>query len=161
MQKTTLKVTMENGKVLSDMGLILLCALEELGCETTSLDPYAYIWDYPDNCVLSVLQTEEVNMVKQDTKYYVISGKDSTSKFVFEVKNNPQKHCGKPTPIYPTNYDSLYMARLSEGFDMNAGRNLGREKNGATKILQYLGPKAKNDFGQLYAHNPQLEGTQF
>ena len=159
-QKTTLKVTMENGKVLSDMGLILPCALEELGCETGSLDPYAYIWDYPDNCVLSVLQTEEVNMAKQDTKYYVISGKDCTSKFVFEVKNIPQKHCGKPTPIYPTNYDSLYMARLSEGFDMDTGRNLGREKNGATKILQYLGPQTKKDFGQLYAHKPQLEGTQ-
>ena len=100
-------------------------------------------------------------MVKQDRKYYVISGKDSTSKFVFEVKNNPQKHCRKPTPIYPTNYDSLYMARLSEGFDMDTGRNLGREKNGASKILQYLGPREKNDFGQLYAHNPQLEGTLF
>ena len=61
MQKTILKVTMENGKVLSDMGLILPCALKELGCETTSLDPYAYIWDYPDNCVLSILRTEEVN----------------------------------------------------------------------------------------------------
>ena len=160
MQRTTLKVTMENGKVLSDMGLILPCALEELGCKTTLLDPYAYIWDYADNCVLSVLRTEEVNMVKQDTKYYVIGGKDSTSKFVVEVKNNPQKHCGKPTPIYLTNYDSLHMARLSEGFDMVSGRNLGREKNGATKILQYLGPRAKNDFGQLYANNPQLEGTQ-
>ena len=44
---------------------------------------------------------------------------------------------------------------------METGRNLGREKNGATKILQYLGPREKNDFGQLYAHNPQLEGTQF
>ena len=157
MQKTTLKVTMEIGKVLSDMGLILPCALEELGCETTSLDPYAYIWDYPENCVLSVLPTEEVNMVKQDTKYYVIIGKDSTSKFVFEVKNNPQKHCGKPTLLYPT---KLYMARLSEGFDMDSGRNLGREKNGATKILHYLGPGVKNSFGQLYAHNLQLEGTQ-
>ena len=161
MQKTTLKVTIENGKVLSDMGQILPCALEELGCETTSLDPYAYIWDYPDNCVLSILRTEDVNMVKQDRKYYVISRRDSISKFVFEVKNNPQKHCGKTTPIYPTNYDSLYVARLSEGFDMETGRNLGREKNGATKILQYLGPREKNDLGQLYAHNPQLEGTQF
>ena len=142
-KKTTLKVTMENGKVLSDIGLVLPCALEELGCERTSLDPYAYIWDYPDNCVVSVIRTEEVNMVEQDTKYYVINGKDSTSQFVFEVKNNPQKHCVKPTPIYPTNYGSLFMARLSEGFDMNTGRNLGREKNGATKILQYLGPRAK------------------
>ena len=161
MQKTTLKVTIENGKVLSDMGLLLPCALGELGCETTSLDPYGYTWDYPDNCVLSVLRTEDVNMVKQHNKYYVISGSDSTSKFVFEVKNNPQKHCGKPTPIYPTNYDSLYMARISEGFDMDSGRNLGCEKNGVTKILQYLGPKQKSDFGQLYAYNPTLVGTTY
>ena len=84
----------------------------------------------------------------------------TSSKFVFEVKNNPQKHCGKPTSIYPTNYDSLYMDRLSESSDMDTGRNLGRNQNGATKILQYLGPKEKSDFGQLYAHNPKLEGTQ-
>ena len=160
MQTTTLKVTLEKGKVLSDSGLYLPCALEELGCETTSLDPYAYIWDYPDNCAISILQTEEVNMVKQGKKYYVISGAESSSKFVIEVKNNPQKHCGKPTSTYPTNYESLYMDRLSEGFDMDTGRNLGRAQNGATTILQYLGPKEKGDFGQLYAHNPMLEGTQ-
>ena len=52
MQTTTLKVSLENGKVLSDIGLILPCALEELGCETTSLVPYASIWDYPDNCAI-------------------------------------------------------------------------------------------------------------
>ena len=134
MQTTTLKVTLENGKVPSDSGLILPCTLEELGCETTSLDPYAYIWDYPDNCAISILRTEEVNMVKQGKKYYVISRAESGSKFVFEVKNNPQKHCGKPTSIYPTNYDSLYMDRLCERFDMDTGKNLGRDKNGATKI---------------------------
>ena len=37
------------------------------GCETTSLDPYAYIWDYLGNCLLSVLRTEDVNMVKKGT----------------------------------------------------------------------------------------------
>ena len=68
-------------------------------------------------------------MVKQVKKYYVISGTDSSSEFVFEVENNPQKHCGKPTPIYPMNYDSLYMDRLSEGFDMDTRRNLGRDQN--------------------------------
>ena len=134
MQKTTLKVILENGKVLSDSGLILPCALEELGCETTSLDPYAYIWDYHDNCAISILRTEEANMVKQGKKYYVISGAESSSKFVFEVKNIPQRHYGKPTSIYPTNYDSLYMDRLSEGFNMDTGRNLGCDNNGATKI---------------------------
>ena len=160
MQKTTLKVTLENGKVLSDTGLMLPCALGELGCEITSLDHYVYIWDYPDICATSILRTEEVNMVKQGKNYYVISGADSSSKFGFEVKNKPQKYCGKPTSIYFTNYDSIYMDRVSESFDMATGRNLGRNQNGATKILQYLGPKQKSDFGQLYAHNPKLEGTQ-
>ena len=74
MQRTTLKVRMSTGKVLSDSAQVLPCALEELGCETTSLDPYAYIWDYTDNCVLSVLRTEDVNMVKQRTN--IISSVD-------------------------------------------------------------------------------------
>ena len=68
MQRTTLKIRMSTGKVFSDSAQVLPCALEEIGCETTSLDPYAYIWDYPDKCVLSVLRTEEVNMVKQATR---------------------------------------------------------------------------------------------
>ena len=42
-QRTTLNVRMSTGKVLSDSAQVLPCALEELGCETTSLDPYAYI----------------------------------------------------------------------------------------------------------------------
>ena len=60
-------------------------------------------------------------MVKQGKKDYVISGAESNSIIVFEFKNNPQKHCGNPTSIYPTNYDSLYMDRLGEGFDMDTG----------------------------------------
>ena len=116
------------------------CAPEELGCETTSLDPYACIRDYPDKCVSSVRRTEDVTTVKQGTKYYNMSGPDSTIKFVFEVKNNPQKHCGKPTDIYPTNYHSLYVAIISGGFDLRSGRNLGKERNGATQLLQYIAP---------------------
>ena len=65
-------------------------------------------------------------MVKQGTKYYIISGPDSTTKFVFEGKNNPQKHCGKLTDIYLTNYVLLYVAIISGGFDLKSGRNLGK-----------------------------------
>ena len=43
------------------------------------------------------------------------------------------------------------MDRVSESFDINTVRNMGREQNGATKILIYLGPKEKGDFGQLHA----------
>ena len=39
MQRTTLKVRMSTGKVSSDSAQVLPCALEELGCKTTSLDP--------------------------------------------------------------------------------------------------------------------------
>ena len=154
-QRTTLKVRMSTGKVFPDSAQVLPCALEELGCETTSLDPHAYIRDYPHNCVLSVLQTEEVNMVKQGTKYYIISGPDSTSKFVFEVKNKPQKRCGKPTQFYPTNLDSLYGAVISGGFDLRSGRNLGKEQNGATQLLQYIAPTENNGFAQPYANDPK------
>ena len=45
MQRTTPRVRMSTGKVLSHSAQVLPCALEESGCETTSLDPYAYIWD--------------------------------------------------------------------------------------------------------------------
>ena len=75
-------------------------------------------------------------MVKQGTKYYIISGPDSTTKFVFELNNNPQKHCGKPTDFHPTNYDLLYVAIISGGFDMRSGKCLGKERNGSTQLLQ-------------------------
>ena len=155
MQRAPLNVKMSTGKVLSDSAQVLSCAPEELDCETTSLDPYAYIWNYPDNCVLSVLRTEEVNMVKQGTKYYIISGPISTNKLIFEFKNIPQKHCGKPTDIYPTNYDSLYVAIISGGFDLRSARNLGEERNGATQLLQYIPPTENNGFAQLHAYDPK------
>ena len=41
MKRTTLKVRMSTGKVSSDSAQVLPCAVEELGCETFSLDPYA------------------------------------------------------------------------------------------------------------------------
>ena len=153
MQRTKLKVRMSTGKVLSDSDQVLPCALEELGCKTTSLDPYAYIWDYTDNCVLSVIRTEEVNMVKQGTQFYIISGPDSTTNFVFEFKNIPEKHCGKPTDIYPTNSNSLSVAIDSGDFDLRSGKNPGKERNGATQILQYIAPTENNGFAQLYAYD--------
>ena len=52
------------------------------------------------------------------------------------------------------------MARLSECFDKKSVTNLGDEKKGATKILQFMGPRKKNYFGPLYSHNPTLEGIQ-
>ena len=90
-------------------------------------------------------------MVKQGTKDYIISGPDSTTKSVFEVKNNPQKHCGKPTDIYLTNHYSLYEAIISGGFNLRPGKNLDKERNGAPQILQLIAPIENNGFAQLHA----------
>ena len=71
------------------------------------------------------------------------------------MKNNPQNPCGKRTDIYPTNYDSLYVAIISGGFDLRSGRNLGKERNGATQLLQYTKPTENNGCAQLYAYDPK------
>ena len=93
-----------------------------MGCQSTSLDPYAYIWDLPDNCVLSVLKEKHVNMIKNEHRYHMVSMNGSTSKFLFEVKNYPQKFCNKPNDGYPTNYESMYIVIHIGGFDMASGK---------------------------------------
>ena len=65
------------------------------------------------------------------------------------------KNTGKPTDIYPTNYDSLYVAICSGGFDLRSGRNLGKERCGATQLLQYKPPTENNGFAQLHADDPK------
>ena len=153
MQRTTLKVRISTGKVLSVSAQVLPWALEELRCETTSLGPYDYIWD--SDYVLSGLRTEDVNIMELGTKYYIISGHDSTTISVFEFKNNPRKLCGEPTDIYRTNYVSLHVAIISGGFDLRSGRNLGKKRNSATQLLQYIGPTENNGFAQIYAYDPK------
>ena len=64
-QDVTSKVRTKDGKVMSKDGLQLPCPLEELGCNTTSFDRYAYTWEAPDNSVLVIHRKEDVNMIKQ------------------------------------------------------------------------------------------------
>ena len=38
---------------------------------------------------------------------------------------------------------------------MRSGRNLGKERIGATQLLQYIPPMENNRFAQLYAYDPK------
>ena len=38
---------------------------------------------------------------------------------------------------------------------MRSGRNLGKERNGATQLLQYIAPTEDNGFAQLDAYDPK------
>ena len=52
-QDMTLKLRIKDGKIFNRNDQLLPCDLDELGCESTSLDPYAYMWKGPENCTLS------------------------------------------------------------------------------------------------------------
>ena len=80
-QHVVLKVRTKEGKLMSEDGLQLPCPLEEFGCDTTSVDPYAYTWDAPDNCVLAIYRKENFNMIKQGKKTTTISSVDETIPF--------------------------------------------------------------------------------
>ena len=84
---------------MSKDGLQLPCLLEELGCDATSFDPYAYTWEAPENCVLAIHRNEDVNMIKQGKNNYIVSGRNNTSQYLFEVKTEPKIFCNKPVQV--------------------------------------------------------------
>ena len=128
-QGITLNVKLRDGTIINKNGQPLHCKLDELGCDSTSIDPYAYIWDHPDNCILTVLKEEFVSMIKNDDQYYLVSQNDSENKYLFEIKNRPEKLCNKPTDVYPTTYESLFVAINCGGFDMKSGRNMIQQED--------------------------------
>ena len=157
-QDVVLKVRTKDGKVMSKDGLQLPCPSEELGCSTTPSDPYAYTWDAPGTCVLAIHRKEDVNLIKQGKNtYYIVSGRNNTSQYLFEVKTKPEVFCNKPFQVYPTNYDSLYVVIEFGGFDLASGKRMGF--SGGTQHLQYYRPSGSSD-GRLFVHKPESPHTE-
>ena len=42
---------------------------------------------------------------------------------------------------------------MSGGFNLRSGSNLGKERNGASQLLQSIAPTENNRFAQLYAYD--------
>ena len=85
-QDVPLKVRIKDGKIFNRDDQLLPCDLDELGCESTSLDPYAYTWNAPEKCILSVLIEDYAHMLKIDNHFYIVSQNTSEKKYLFEVK---------------------------------------------------------------------------
>ena len=103
-QDIQLKVRLKDGRVFNRNDQLLPCSLEELGCESTSLDPYAYTWQKPENCIFSVLKEDEgVSMIKNDEQYYILSSNLSESKYLFEVKKLTTKTVQQTQRCVPHN----------------------------------------------------------
>ena len=150
-QDITLKVTIKAGKIFNRNDQLLPCDLHELGCESTSLDPYAYTWEAPENCILSVLNEYYAHMLKNDNHYYIVSQNASENKHHFEVKNHPQHLCNKPTEVYPTTYNSIYVAIHYGGFDMKIEQKINEL---GPHLLQYQN-NAFSKPGNLCIYSPQ------
>ena len=160
-QDVVLKVRTKDGKVMRTEVLQLPCPLEELGCDTTSFDPYAYTWETPGNCVLAIHRKEDVTMTKQGkNNYYIVSGRNNTSQYLFEVKTEPKIFCNKTVQVYPTNYDSLYVVIDFGGFDLVSGKRMGF--SGRTEHLQYYQPSVSSaDYSYTNLSHPiQITQTQ-
>ena len=92
-------------------------------------------------------------MLKNDNHYYIVSQNSSAkNKYLFEVKNNPQNICNKPTEVYPTTYDSMYVAIHYGGFDMKTGRRINKL---GPHLLQYQNNAFFSKPGNLFVYSPQ------
>ena len=96
-------------------------------------------------------------MIKQGkNNYYIVSGRNNTSQYLFEVKTKPEFFCNKPVQVYPTNYDSLHVVIDFGGFDLASGKRMGF--SGGTQHLQYYQPSVSSD-GKLFVHKPESPHT--
>ena len=51
------------------------------------------------------------------------------NKYLFKIKNRPQKLCNKPSDVYTTTYESLFVAINYGGLDMKTGRNMIQQED--------------------------------
>ena len=125
---TNLSVNFLEKKVLNTQGQVLPCGLLECECESTSLDPFAYTWNAPHNCIVKKLFDRKVKMINYSSKinqYFFISEPDKN-----DVIN-----------IYRTNVESLFIA-YENGFDMNTGSC--RNRDFSYNVYQFSVDDSKN-----------------
>ena len=103
MQIISLTVNLNNGTVNNWQNIPLPCPVYENGCETTSLDPFSYTWNEPENCIFSFLKKFEAKIIQNKENYYIVKdsftkisnnhtrGRD-TQQLMLKTLNKPQLH---------------------------------------------------------------------
>ena len=125
-----LNVNLKDGTVNNWQKNPLSCPVTTNGCKTTSLDAFAYTWEESKNCNFTVLNRFPAKMIRNEESYCIIKDISSppihstqtrdSQKFMLQVMNKPQSLCGHPRIVYPTSYDSLFIA-YTDGFNMDTG----------------------------------------
>ena len=159
-QNVSLYVNLRDGTVNNWQNLPLPSPLSAVGCNSTSTDPFAYIWDEPNNCLFTMIRTFDAQMIKSIDKYYIVKDPKLSSaqsdfdlqSFLFQVYNKPQSLCSHPQIVNPTPYDSLYIS-LRGGFDMNTGEPIHKFKSDTGNIT------LKNKY--YFSDNKTVDAKQF
>ena len=102
----------------------------EGGCETTTLDSFAYTWDTPENCVMTKILTQDAKMLhyfltmdQKENQFFFLSEFNDTGKGMnIKLKVFPESYelCGKLERLYKTNFESLFV-NYQGGFAMPGG----------------------------------------
>ena len=120
MQNVTLTVNLKDGTVNNWQNIPLPCPVSANGCETTSLDAFAYTCEEPKFCIFTILNRFPAKMIRNEESYYMIKDISihstqtrGSQKTMLQVMNKPQSLCGHPRIGYPTSYDSLLLHTLT------------------------------------------------
>ena len=148
----TLKGRIKDGKIFNRKDQQLYNDLDELGCESTSLDSYAYTWKAPESCILLVLKENYAHMLKNDNHYYIVSQNTSENKDLFEVKSHRQHLYNKPTEVYPTTFDSMYVAIHYGRLDMKGAQKFNELD---PHLFQYQNNAFFSKPGNIYSFQPK------
>ena len=108
MQNITLSVDFQTLEVRNSFSKTLPCTLYNQSCFTTTLDSYAYVWDAPENCLVTQLFSQPARMLKHTPKfqnpiYFLVSDStehnDSSNPIKFDIRirvfNEKKQVCGK------------------------------------------------------------------
>ena len=97
----------------------LPCLLMEGGCETTTLDSFAYTCDTPEKCVMTKILTQDVKLLnyllttdQKENQFFFLSEFNDTGKGMnIKLKVFPERYelCGKPERLYKTIFESLFV----------------------------------------------------
>ena len=110
----------------------------EGGCETTTLDSFAYTWDTPENCVMTKILTQDAKMLhyplttdqKENQFFFLSEFNDTWKGMTIKQKVFPESYelCGKPERLYRTKFESLFV-KYQGGFAMPGGELRNRENS--------------------------------
>ena len=97
----------------------LPCILMEGGCETTTLDSFAYTWDTPEKYGMTKILKQDAKMLhyplttdQKKNQYSFLSEFYDTGKRMnrkLKVFAETYELCGKPERLYETNFESLFV----------------------------------------------------